>query len=29
MRVVPLDMLANTLAMQCNPEKIARAAVKV
>jgi two-component system, chemotaxis family, protein-glutamate methylesterase/glutaminase len=24
MRVVPLDMLANTLAMQCNPEKIAR-----
>jgi two-component system chemotaxis response regulator CheB len=27
-RVVPLDMLANTLAMQCNPEKIARA-VKV
>jgi two-component system chemotaxis response regulator CheB len=28
MRVVPLDMLANTLAMQCNPEKIARA-VKV
>ena len=29
MRIVPLDMLANTLAMQCNPEKIARAAVKV
>src|SRR5262245_55081282 len=28
MRVVPLDMLANTLALQCNPEKIARA-VKV
>ncbi|MCU1254828.1 MAG: response regulator receiver modulated CheB methylesterase, partial [Candidatus Angelobacter sp.] len=28
-RVVPLDMLANTLAMQCNPEKIARAVVKV
>jgi two-component system chemotaxis response regulator CheB len=28
MRVVPLDMLANTLTMQCNPEKIARA-VKV
>ncbi len=28
MRVVPLDMLAHTLAMQCNPEKIARA-VKV
>lgn len=28
MRVVPLDMLANTLSMQCNPEKIARA-VKV
>ena len=25
MRVVPLDMLANTLAMQCNPEKIGRA----
>ncbi|HKD79170.1 MAG TPA: chemotaxis response regulator protein-glutamate methylesterase [Candidatus Angelobacter sp.] len=24
MRVVPLDMLANTLTMQCNPEKIAR-----
>jgi two-component system chemotaxis response regulator CheB len=24
-RVVPLDMLANTLAMQCNPEKISRA----
>jgi two-component system, chemotaxis family, protein-glutamate methylesterase/glutaminase len=24
-RVVPLDMLANTLAMQCNPEKIGRA----
>ncbi|MGC2694794.1 MAG: CheB methylesterase domain-containing protein, partial [Candidatus Angelobacter sp.] len=23
-RVVPLDMLANTLAIQCNPEKIAR-----
>jgi two-component system chemotaxis response regulator CheB len=29
MRVVPLDMLAHTLAMQCNPEKIARSAVKV
>jgi two-component system chemotaxis response regulator CheB len=29
MRVVPLDMMANTLAMQCNPEKIARAVVKV
>jgi two-component system chemotaxis response regulator CheB len=29
MRIVPLDMLANTLAMQCNPEKIARAVVKV
>jgi two-component system chemotaxis response regulator CheB len=29
MRIVPLDMLANTLAMQCNPEKIARATVKV
>jgi hypothetical protein len=28
MRIVPLDMLANTLAIQCNPEKIARA-VKV
>lgn len=27
-RVVPLDMLANTLASQCNPERIARA-VKV
>lgn len=26
MRVVPLDMLANTLVMQCNPEKIARTA---
>lgn len=25
MRVVPLDMMANTLAIQCNPEKIARA----
>jgi two-component system chemotaxis response regulator CheB len=25
MRVVPLDMLANTLAMQCNPEKIGQA----
>ena len=25
MRVVPLDMLANTLALQCSPEKIARA----
>jgi two-component system, chemotaxis family, protein-glutamate methylesterase/glutaminase len=24
MRVVPLDMLANTLASQCNPERIAR-----
>jgi two-component system chemotaxis response regulator CheB len=29
MRIVPLDMLANTLAIQCNPEKIARAVVKV
>ncbi len=29
MRVVPLDMLAHTLAMQCNPEKIARSVVKV
>jgi two-component system chemotaxis response regulator CheB len=29
MRVVPLDMMANTLTMQCNPEKIARAVVKV
>jgi two-component system chemotaxis response regulator CheB len=29
MRVVPLDMLANTLAIQCNPEKIGRATVKV
>jgi two-component system, chemotaxis family, protein-glutamate methylesterase/glutaminase len=28
MRVVPLDMLANTLASQCSPERIARA-VKV
>jgi two-component system, chemotaxis family, protein-glutamate methylesterase/glutaminase len=28
MRVVPLDMLANTLTSQCNPERIARA-VKV
>ena len=28
MRVVPLDMLANTLAIQCNPERIGRA-VKV
>jgi two-component system chemotaxis response regulator CheB len=25
MRVVPLDMLANTLTTQCNPERIARA----
>ncbi|HET9837211.1 MAG TPA: chemotaxis response regulator protein-glutamate methylesterase [Candidatus Angelobacter sp.] len=24
MRVVPLDMLANTMTMQCSPEKIAR-----
>jgi len=24
MRVVPLDMLANTLTMQCSPEKIAK-----
>jgi two-component system chemotaxis response regulator CheB len=29
MRVVPLDMLANTLAIQCNPERIGRATVKV
>jgi hypothetical protein len=29
MRVVPLDMLANTLTMQCNPEKIARSVAKV
>jgi two-component system chemotaxis response regulator CheB len=29
MRVVPLDMMANTLAMQCHPEKIARTTVKV
>jgi two-component system, chemotaxis family, protein-glutamate methylesterase/glutaminase len=28
MRIVPLDMLANTLASQCSPERIARA-VKV
>jgi two-component system chemotaxis response regulator CheB len=28
MRVVPLDMMANTLAIQCNPERIGRA-VKV
>lgn len=28
MRIVPLDMLANTLSNQCNPERIARA-VKV
>jgi two-component system chemotaxis response regulator CheB len=29
MRVVPLDMLANTLAIQCNPERIGRATAKV
>jgi two-component system chemotaxis response regulator CheB len=29
LRVVPLDMMSSTLVSQCNPERIARGAVKV